>query len=85
MSNDITELLPEDALIADGFDRCIIGVDSKGRAVYDQEKMIEVLIDRDGMTPEDAHEFFDFNIACADMGDMTPVYITLFRPNVPTG
>lgn len=42
---------------------------------YDREKVIEILM-RDGMSDEEAEEFFDFNIAGAYMGDATPVFIT---------
>ena len=43
--------------------------------VYSVDKIIEILIDRDGMTEEEAIEFFEFNIEGAYMGRMTPVYV----------
>tara|TARA_R110000744_G_scaffold65259_1_gene134085 strand:- start:5602 stop:5835 length:234 start_codon:yes stop_codon:yes gene_type:complete len=43
--------------------------------VYSVDKIIEILIDRDGMTEEEAVEFFEFNIEGAYMGRMTPVYV----------
>ena len=43
--------------------------------VYSVDKIIEILIDRDGMTEEEAVEFFEFNIEGAYMGGMTPVYV----------
>lgn len=42
---------------------------------YDRDKVVEILM-RDGMSDEEAEEFFDFNIAGAYMGDATPVFIT---------
>ena len=30
---------------------------------------------RDGMTEEEAVEFFDFNIECAYVGEFTPIYM----------
>ena len=30
---------------------------------------------RDGMTEEEAQEFFEFNIACAYVGEYTPIYM----------
>jgi len=30
---------------------------------------------RDGMTEEEADEFFIFNIECAHVGDYTPIYM----------
>jgi hypothetical protein len=32
-------------------------------------------MERDGMSREEATEFFDFNIACAWVGNGTPIYI----------
>jgi hypothetical protein len=64
-------------LTADGFDSCLIGKDSKGRAVYDADAMIAVMVERDDMSTEDAEEFFWFNIDGAHLGDETPVYTFL--------
>lgn len=64
-------------LTADGFDSCLIGKDSKGRAVYDADAMIAVMVERDDMSTEDAEEFFWFNIDGAYLGDETPVYTFL--------
>jgi len=43
--------------------------------VYDVEKMVETLIDRDGMSGEDAIEYIDFNIENAYIGKDTPVIV----------
>lgn len=64
-------------ITADGFDSCLIGKDSKDRAIYDADAMIETLVVRDDMTYEDAEEYFWFNIDGAHMGDDTPVYVFL--------
>lgn len=64
-------------LTADGFDSCLIGKDSKERAVYDADAMIAVMMERDGMTLDEAEEYFWFNIDGAYMGDETPVYTFL--------
>src|SRR6056300_363410 len=55
-------------LKADGFDDCIIGFAEVWdgnkrfhRIVYDALKMVEVLMDRDGMSHEEAIEYFEFN------------------------
>jgi hypothetical protein len=75
----ILENCPE-AMMADGFDRAIIGychdiVAGCDRIVYDYEKMVRVLIKRDKMTREQAVEFLDFNVLGAYMGKNTPLYI----------
>ena len=71
---EIAEKNPE-ALKADGFDDCVIGMTQDGCIAYDAYKMIQQLMDKDGMTHEDAVDYFDFNIAGAYLGDSTPVYI----------
>ena len=64
-------------LTADGFDSCLIGKDTKDRAVYDADAMIQTLMTRDGMDREEAEEYFWFNIEGAYVGDETPVYTFL--------
>lgn len=74
MKEMCSEANPE-ALFADGFDESIIGIDTKGRVTYSVSKIIQTLINRDGMTEEGAREFFDFNIDGAFVGEYTPIYI----------
>ena len=67
----------EEALIADGLDEAIIGVVSmqgKYVACYDVNSIIDILME-DGMSEEDAWEYFEFNIEGAYMGEYTPVYL----------
>ena len=44
-------------------------------AVYDKEKCLEILTERDGMSWEEAVEYFDFNVAGAWVGESTPVFL----------
>lgn len=71
--------IDEEILCADGFDDAIVGYALRcGQpvlAVYDQRKCIEILMQRDGMTREDAEEFFDFNVIGAWVGDRTPLFL----------
>ena len=46
--------------------------------VYSVEKILNVLMERDGMTSEEAQEYFDFNIEGAYVGPGTPVYVYPF-------
>jgi hypothetical protein len=82
LGEQIAEINP-DALVCDGFDDAIIGMAERinlGPIVaYDVEKMIEIMVNRDGMTDEEAWEFYYFNIVGAWMGDYTPVFITKFE------
>ena len=72
----ISEEYP-DLLKADGFDEAILGVVQRmgvQAICYDEDKVIEILM-KDGMTYEEAVEYFDFNIAGAWVGDSTPFFL----------
>ena len=69
-----------ETLIADGFDEAIIGIGrqfNKQLVIYDEDKCIQILMERDGMTDEEAIEFFEFNVVGAYVGDHTPIYVRL--------
>ena len=78
---DIEDLYSDDEpdiLFADGFDKASVGVTWDGertRVVYTTEDILKILMDRDGMTYDEAAEFFDFNVAGAHMGVYTPLYL----------
>ena len=66
------------ALLADGFEAALVGFGYQFNypiAVYNRDKCIEILMDRDGMSDIDAIEFFDFNVAGAWVGKSTPVFL----------
>jgi len=42
---------------------------------YDAEKCIKKMIDRDGMTEEEAIEYFEFNVVGAWVGEGTPAFV----------
>ena len=69
----------EEALICDGFDEAIIGVAERINlgpvAAYSVEKILEILVERDDMTYEEAIEYFQYNIIGSWMGEYTPVFI----------
>ena len=69
----------EEALLCDGLDEAIIGVAERINlgpvAAYSVEKIIEILMERDEMTYEEAYEFFSYNIIGSWMGENTPVFI----------
>ena len=64
----------------DGFDEAYIGAGyrcgSQLIAIYDVNKMCNLLVKRDGMTPDEAIEYVEFNCMNAWIGDDTP-YIVL--------
>jgi hypothetical protein len=65
-------------LKADGFDDCFMGVGfSFGRhgvLVYDETKVIENLV-KQGMTEEEAYEYYEYNILGACLGDNMPIFM----------
>ncbi len=73
----------EQPLRADGFNQAIIGNEyNTNRVVYSIERMLQILIDRDGMSMEEAIEYFSFNIGGAYVGEMTPMYVWT-EDNIP--
>jgi hypothetical protein len=74
LKETIEEHNPE-ALFADGYDNAIMGYSSDLRVVYSADEIVRTLVERDGMTPDEAIEFFNFNIECAYVGEYTPIYM----------
>tara|TARA_R110000824_G_scaffold133616_1_gene296417 strand:+ start:227 stop:526 length:300 start_codon:yes stop_codon:yes gene_type:complete len=74
LKETISQHNPE-ALFADGHDHAIMGYATDGRVIYSVDQIICGLMNRDGMTAEEADEFFSFNIECAYVGDYTPIYM----------
>jgi len=72
----------DEAIFFDGYEDAIIGVAERCSmaplVVYDAKKCVEILMTRDGMSEEDAHEFFEFNTLGCWAGDNTPLF--LWRP-----
>lgn len=64
------------------FDKTIIGIatiDSLPVVVYDKLAIIDSLCD-DGMTYDEAIEYFDFNIDGAYLGEQTPIFVVTYVP-----
>lgn len=76
MKDKILEWFPEeDLLFADGFDDAIIGIEEATfRIIYSIDKCINILMERDGMSDEDATEFFNYNVSTAWVGEKTPIW-----------
>ena len=64
----------EEILKADGFDEAVIGIDEHSmRLVYSVKLCIEKLI-TEGMSMEDAIDYFNFNVSGAYVGEKTPIW-----------
>ena len=74
----VSEINPE-ALLADGFNEAILGMclqfGQEPVVAYDYEKCLEILENRDEMTPDEAREYMEYNVVGAYMGLYTPVFI----------
>ena len=71
----------EEALLANGFEAALIGyveIFSKTIALYDKAKCLKIL-QRQGMSEDEASEFFEFNTQGAWMGEGTPAFATILR------
>ena len=62
-------------LKADGFDDAVIGrCFQSNRLIYSTDKIIEQLVSN-GMSTDDAEEYFTYNILGAYVGEKTPIYL----------
>lgn len=72
----------DDARLADGFEDALVGVAERFGmepvALYDRAKCIDILVRRDGMTPEDAEEHFGYNVIGTGI-DHAPIFATIHR------
>lgn len=68
-----------DALVADGFEESLIGYTQSQpvRAVYDYDACVSTLCEY--MNYDEAVEFMDFNVVSADLGDGTPIFISIIE------
>ena len=67
----------ESVMFADGLEEAFIGIGYQFHspvALYSKNKAIQCLIDQ-GMDEEQAHEYFDYNIAGSYVGDNTPIFL----------
>jgi hypothetical protein len=75
---ELAEINPE-ALLADGLEDGFIGYTTNHHhavvAVYDYDKCVQALVDRDGMTHEEADEYLEFNTLSAYVGENGPLFV----------
>lgn len=70
-----------EVLLADGFEDAFIGFaercSSSPVAVYDYANAVKILVNRDGMSEEEAEEYLQFNVLGAYVGEQTPWFVTV--------
>ena len=83
-TEEIIDMLMEEnpsAQLAEGLDDAVIGISRNhwhhkdSIAVYDIGLIIDILVERDGMTVQGAYEFFEFNIQGSWVGENTPLFV----------
>lgn len=83
--NNMVEVAGDDNLVfLDGFDHCILGLCSVHGTVPRVAYSVDLIIDAlqtQGMSYDEATEYFDFNIGCLHTGPYTPALI-VSGPNV---
>lgn len=69
----------EGAIILDGLDDAIIGIVEEfgngPRILYSKDKILTILCDRDGMSIEEAEEFYGYNIVGLYAGEQNAVFL----------
>lgn len=71
-------MIDDNTLLASGFEDALIGFGyqhTKVVAIYDYSKCVEVLMERDKMTEEEAVEHMDYNVVGSYVGEYTPIFI----------
>ena len=78
LRDELAELNPE-LVIFEGLDDAIVGIaercGSEAVLVYSVPGIVKILRERDGMSWEEAIEFFGFNIAGCYAGEHTPFFL----------
>lgn len=79
IKDTIEQCLTDDevVLLADGFEDAFMGIArqfGKPFAVYNYEKCLEIL--EQDMSPEEAIEYFCFNVEGAYVGENTPAFLS---------
>ena len=78
MKVDIDEYA-ENAILLTGLEEAVIGIVEEfgngPRILYSKNKVLHILEDRDGMSPIEAVEFYEYNILGLFAGDQNPVFL----------
>jgi hypothetical protein len=64
----------------EGFEDAVVGVGiqfNREIMIYDYEKCVVILMERDGMTRDEADEYMEYNYLGAWIGDTTPVFMMM--------
>lgn len=72
LMTEIPEL--ETAIVLDGLDEAILGYDGDlFKLIYSVDKILEILQEDQGMTYDEAVDYYCYNIECLYAGEQTPI------------
>ena len=78
LKEQLLELGLEEVVVMDGYDDCVIGVlerfGTEPIVLYDKDRVIDKLVD-DGLTLDEAVEFYEYNQLGSWVGDKTPGFL----------
>ena len=79
MLQEIIEMYPDyEFLICYGYDDCIIGYDygtgENIRLIYSVKKILDKMVNEEGMDDIDAIEHFEYNFRSGYLGEKTPIW-----------
>lgn len=75
---ELSDRYPDLLVMEPRYDVAIVGVVNRigtTAICYDESKVIEILMNEDGMEYEEAREYYDFNILGAWVGETTPFFL----------
>jgi hypothetical protein len=79
ISNEDINEFAEGTVILDGLDDAIIGIVEEfgngPRILYSKDKILTILCERDGMSIEEAKEFYGYNIVGLYAGEQNAVFL----------
>ena len=83
-AREMVDELAEGAMLVTSYDDCIVGIGHRiglpPLVVYDKAKIITKLIENDQMNPDEAEEYFNYNILGSYVGEATPIFTDIFKP-----
>ena len=75
------DMYAEGAILLDGLEGAIIGIveefGNARRVLYSKQKILEILCERDGMTYDEAEEFYDYNILGLHASEQNAVFLDI--------
>lgn len=84
MENIINEIneSAEGSVILTGLDDAILGIveefGNEPRVLYSKEKIINIFVEKEGMSESEALEYYDFNILGMYVSNQNPIFLTTY-------